>query len=59
MDLNVLEAKLAELEKQYTQVLANGYALNGAIQFCKHLMEEARPKPATSTANPAIDGLLE
>ncbi len=34
----LLEIELANLRKQHEQVLANGNALTGAIQFCEHLL---------------------
>ena len=36
--------KLAELEANYTQQQANLNALQGAIQFCKHLIETETEK---------------
>jgi hypothetical protein len=40
-----LEEKLADMERQLAQFTANANALQGAIQFCKQLIQEKADAP--------------
>jgi type VI protein secretion system component VasF len=45
-----LEARIADLTKQYEQAVANANAIQGAIQDCKYWLGELDKTPAPAPA---------